>query len=183
MKKFITITFLVLCAIVGFMAAKLVSKTGTENTEPPSRTFPTSKPVRGIPTTSVATTSGQSVVVVQTATTTPVRELISEQTVQKLVAGATDLHDDGIYRLKEDPRYTVFFVAHAKYFAVRLKETVSDELLEQVGSYLSTVLSLSQEDLCKLNIDVFASASYDPSQSQDVGLPACPGPRAPSNGK
>ncbi len=183
MKKLIVITFLALCTMGVFAGIKLVSKTSTTDTATPDRTFPVSNPTRTIPTPPETAPRERGATATQTVTAAPPRELLSEQTVQRLIASATDLHDDGIYKLKDEPRYEVFFIAHARYFAVRLKETFSEELLEQVGTYLGTTLDLSQEDLCKLNIDVFASASYDPSQSQDVGLPACPGPRAPSNGR
>jgi hypothetical protein len=105
-------------------------------------------------------------------------EGISEAMLDSILMRATDLEDDGWYRIEENDSYYLDFLSHAQLFWIVIKAMPIDFVRQDIQDFLVDFLSAQNpSDLCGLRIDVVVQGQFEDSRDAvDVGLPACPGP-------
>lgn len=109
----------------------------------------------------------------------PPRDILNWRKVEELADKGTPISNENEYRLKRTPLYTVYFISHAHYLSVVVSHASSSEAIREAEAYLREELGATAEELCGLNIDVFDAAASAQGDAVDLGLSACPGPRAP----
>ena len=109
-----------------------------------------------------------------------VREVLTEAKVEELRNMNVDLNwNDDTYMIADTDSYSIYFTVFAAYIQVRAKSILLPSTERRIEQHLSELLDATPEQLCALNIDVFASEVDDPQFTRDLGLPSCPGPNIP----
>jgi len=125
------------------------------------------------------TRAGTSTNVATSTPPPPPRDILNWRKVEELADKGTPISNENEYRLKRTPLYTVYFISHAHYLSVVVSHASSSEAIREAEAYLREELGATAEELCGLNIDVFDAAVSAQGDAVDLGLSACPGPRAP----
>ena len=106
---------------------------------------------------------------------------LGEETMNRVLEKATSFEFENEYVLTDTELYSIYVISHAEFFNVILKQFPYREGQEAAEQYLSEALGVSRAELCSLNIDVIAPIEFDQTQTIDLGLSECPGPRARGN--
>lgn len=109
-----------------------------------------------------------------------VLEVLTEAKVEELRNMNVDPNwNDDTYMIADTDSYSIYFTVFAAYIQVRAKGIILPTTERRIEQHLSELLDATPEQLCALNIDVFASEVDDPQFTRDLGLPSCPGPNIP----